>query len=418
MMKKKILIGCIADDFTGAGDAASFIASKGLNTILLNGVESDYLTDMEQYPDAVVIALKIRSIPPEEAAAESEKAYRWLVRMGAEHIYYKYCSTFDSTPKGNIGPVADNLMECMDVPFTVLCPALPVNGRTVENGTIYVNGVKLSDSPMKNHPLNPMTKSSIPELMSPQSKYPCVVLRGGDSSDTQRRMIKEASEAYEHFYVVPDYADDEEGKKVAEAFADLKLITGGSGLLEHLAGIYKKDIQERGFSFEEPEAERKTVILSGSCSEATEMQINEYKTEGQEIVELNLKRLIDEPGYLLEQWNKLNGHNKVLIKSSAKSDRIEPEFNGRNIPEVFEKAFSELSIYAKKDGYKGIIVAGGETSGAVIKALGYHSFWIGKSIAPGVPILIPVEEPEMRLVLKSGNFGGSGFFSNAIRMIE
>ncbi|MBR1456141.1 MAG: four-carbon acid sugar kinase family protein, partial [Oscillospiraceae bacterium] len=236
-----IHIGCIADDFTGAGDAASFIRKGGLKTVYING---DRLAGYVPAADveAIVIALKCRSIPPEEAVAQTGAACRWLLERGARHIYYKYCSTFDSTARGNIGPVTDALMEQCGTDRTLLCPALPVNGRTVCGGVLFVNGVRLADSPMRLHPLNPMTESEIPKLMAMQRRYPCFAvtlaeLRGDETALRARIDAQIAASGRCTFSV--DYCEDADGEQIAARFGALPLLTGGSGLLEHLARRYK-----------------------------------------------------------------------------------------------------------------------------------------------------------------------------------
>lgn len=171
-----MILGCIADDFTGASDAASFLVKGGMRTILFNGIPEQVDPAVLSHADAVVIALKTRTQETASAVADSLSAIRWLEQMGAVHFYVKYCSTFDSTPEGNIGPICDAVMEELDVTCTLLCPSLPINGRTVENGILYVNGVRLEESHMKNHPLTPMHESFIPHLMAPQSKYSCIVV--------------------------------------------------------------------------------------------------------------------------------------------------------------------------------------------------------------------------------------------------
>ena len=156
-MSKNQLLGCVADDFTGASDAASFLQKAGMKTILLNEVQQDVVIPMDT--EAIVIALKSRTIEKEKAVDDTLKAIKWLEGKGASKFYFKYCSTFDSTSEGNIGPVADAVMEYLGQEYTLLCPALPVNGRKVKEGKLYVKGVLLEESPMKNHPLTPMKKS-------------------------------------------------------------------------------------------------------------------------------------------------------------------------------------------------------------------------------------------------------------------
>jgi len=226
---------CIADDFTGASDIASFFSAEGLMTLVTNGIPGEEM-DTEG-ADVVVIALKTRTTEVDEAVCENRQALEWAVRNRFGKFYFKYCSTFDSTPKGNIGPVADMMMEELGVSYTIVCPSLPVNGRTVKNGILYVNGVPLSESPMKHHPLTPMTNSDIRVLLSEQSKYPVIQLDEaaalGDSGRT-KEMLEEMTRKWEHYYVVPDYYLESHGKAIADYFDDLVLYTGGSGLASHL----------------------------------------------------------------------------------------------------------------------------------------------------------------------------------------
>ena len=224
---KNLMIGCIADDFTGASDAASHLRNAGFRTLLLDGYDDMHSAIADDEVQAVVIALKSRAIPPEDAVRLSCEAVRALRLSGARQIYFKYCSTFDSTPRGNIGPVTDALMELLEERYTLLCPSLPANGRTVENGILYVNGVPLAQSPMRNHPINPMRNSSIPELMAAQSRYPCFALTGG----SLRLPPCDAA----HFTAVPRYRTGEDGESIAAQFGELRLLTGGSDLLYHLA---------------------------------------------------------------------------------------------------------------------------------------------------------------------------------------
>ena len=227
METKNIKIGVIADDFTGAGDAASFLEKSGAETIMYNAVPNEL-----QVCDAAVIALKTRSVTPHAAVAEVKKAVDFLKENGCERIYFKYCSTFDSTPQGNIGVVADFLLEYLAQPFTILCPSLPVNQRIVKDGNLYVNGEKLSDSPLKIHPLNPMWDSYIPNLMKPQSKYPCFIMRQKELCEGEWKQTIHALKCrYERFYIVPDYETEQDGIRIAEAFKELPVLTGGSGLL-------------------------------------------------------------------------------------------------------------------------------------------------------------------------------------------
>lgn len=233
------VLGCIADDFTGASDAASFLVKGGMSVRLYNGIPDIQAQDnetgrQEEEAQAVVIALKSRTQETARAVADSLAAARFLISQGVKQIYFKYCSTFDSTPTGNIGPVADALMDFMKAHYTILCPALPVNGRTVEDGRLMVDGIPLHHSHMKNHPLTPMWDSRIDKLMEPQSRYSCRCMgarelddfaAGVDSGKTGDRLSGGP------FYIIPDYRSQEDGERIASMFGHLPLLTGGSGLL-------------------------------------------------------------------------------------------------------------------------------------------------------------------------------------------
>ena len=237
-MGKKRILGCIADDFTGASDIASFLKKGGMSTVLFNGVpgkneEGDF--------DAAVIALKTRTQETESAVSDSLDALQWLKSKGCKHLYIKYCSTFDSTPKGNIGPIVDSALEIFNIPHTILCPALPVNGRTVDHGCLYVNGIPLQESHMKDHPLTPMWDCRIEELMRPQGKYPCLMLDREQMyapDGAIKEKINTFAREHKHFYIVPDYTEQEDAERIISLFGNLPLLTGGSGIAEALGRFY------------------------------------------------------------------------------------------------------------------------------------------------------------------------------------
>lgn len=404
METKKRILGCIADDFTGASDAASFLQKAGMTTILLNGIPSESM-DVEGY-DAVVVALKTRTEPVADAVRHSMEVVKWLEGRGITHYYFKYCSTFDSTREGNIGPILDAALEYFQEPYTILCPALPVNGRCVKDGHLYVNGVPLHESPMKDHPLTPMWDSRIKNLMEAQSKYPCFELNSAALAQASvTGWLDTLKQDYPHFYVVPDYQSDEDGQNIARLFRDCKICSGGSGILEHL----EKRIQ-------------KGILLAGSCSKATLNQIDVYRKAGHPSFRIDPEKLWS--GELtIEQildFVKAHPQDYVLVYSSDSADRVRQtqKLGKEQIAALLENTMSEIAYRLVAEGYRHVIVAGGETSGAVTKKLGYHSFRIGKSVAPGVPLMIPVEDKDVRLVLKSGNFGQPDFFERAIRIAK
>lgn len=414
------VFGCIADDFTGASDAASFLVKGGMSVCLYNGIpEKDLPDDGAQ---AIVIALKSRTQQTDLAVADSLAAARYLLSRGVQQLYFKYCSTFDSTPAGNIGPVADALMELVNAPCSILCPALPINGRTVENGNLMVNGVPLHESHMKNHPLTPMWDCSITKLMEPQSKYPCKNL------SKEHLTTASLDSAYKSFesggqpiYFIPDYIHPEDGETIASVFHPLPFLTGGSGLLEPLAKIWTKKLSSEG-TIPDSRTAGKALLLAGSCSKATLNQITWYQLQHKPCYKLDPEAMMDGRQTVDDAWNFIETHTTdtetVLVYSSDTPERVK-EYQKMGIEKVaslLEGATAELAVRAVKAGFTRIISAGGETSGAVTKGLGFRSYWIGKSVAPGVPIMVPVERKDIRLILKSGNFGQEDFFGRALSM--
>lgn len=417
-----IKLGCIADDFTGASDAASFIAKSGMRTILFNGVPGDGAPEC----GAAVIALKTRSAPREAAVADSLAALSFLRSRGAEHIYSKYCSTFDSTRDGNIGPILDALLDEMGADASILCPALPVNGRVVRDGVLYVNGVPLAESPMKDHPLNPMWDSDLSHLMRPQSKYPCVKISVGEMAigrEAAWRTIEERREAAGakggKYYIIPDYADDADARTIADLFGSMKVMSGGSGILTDLGRIYLGG--EKGEPAFASGTEGRAVVLAGSCSVATLGQIEEFRKSGNYLYKIDPKRLLDgtlDGAAIWSEASRAAGDRELLIYSSDTPDKVRElqQAGTERIASCIERAMSDIAVMAAREGRSRIIVAGGETSGAVTQALGYDSYYIGEPVAPGVPIMAPTKDARVRLVLKSGNFGAPDFFTRALEM--
>lgn len=424
--KKKIehlILGCVADDFTGASDAASFLAEQGIKTMLFNGIPKK-AADVKGCA-AVVIALKTRSIPAKQAVQESLQAFDWLRQQGAQQLYFKYCSTFDSTPTGNIGTVADAVLERYGFKYTLLCPSLPVNKRIVKDGVLYVDGKPIAEGHMANHPLNPIWNSNIDELMKPQSRYSCLVMDKKQMNNADEDImcsIKSFGENKEHFYIIPDYADDADGKRIDEIFCRLPFVTGGSGFLAHIANRIKS---EYDCIAQEKYMERingKGIALSGSCSKMTCRQCSTYAGHGKTKA-VYPKELLNGNTTVNVLYDFVKSHesDKVLIYSAGATDpnsRIyKDDAEAKAASSMLEQTMAAVAKKAYADGYNCIVVAGGETSGAVALALGFDSFIIGKSVAPGVPVMIPAENTNVRLVLKSGNFGQEDFFDKAFRMI-
>ena len=405
------ILGCIADDFTGASDAASFLVKGGMSVQLYNGIPEN-ASDLKPV-QAIVIALKSRTQETLQAVADSKHAAQFLLDQGITHLYFKYCSTFDSTPQGNIGPVCDALLEQMKAPYSLLCPSLPVNGRTVSNGRLFVNGTPLDESPMKDHPLTPMWDSRISELMRPQSHYSCQIL--------PRNASWHEPEYTEPFYLIPDYETDEDGEKIAKTFGHLPCLSGGSGLLKPLAEYL---LSGSGTSRQIPATAvpGKALLIAGSCSKMTLSQIAWYQAQNMPSLRMDPLALLNGTQTPEQIWEFIETHtdeqHAVLVYSSDTPEMVRrsQELGREKIASMLEQLSARLAEKAVEHGFTRIICAGGETSGAITKGLHFSSYEIGESIAPGVPVMIPALRPDIRLVLKSGNFGQEDFFGRALSM--
>lgn len=422
----KPIFGVVADDFTGASDAASFLQQQGLQTVLSNGIPSQPLGEDEGW-DAVVIALKSRTAPIDEAVRQSLSAFDWLSAHGADQLYFKYCSTFDSTPEGNIGPVIDAVLERINQPYTFLSPALPVNGRVVEEGHLYVNGLPLHHSSMKNHPLTPMWDSFIPNLMAGQSKYPCLVFPISNDLQQDQQKLNELVETQAaispHFTLVPDYRSEQDAETVASLFGSLPFLTGGSGILAALGRRRSPASQtETKPGNDMAPASGRSIILAGSTSAATNRQVEAWLQQGGTGFRIDPQRLMEAEGYAAQVFEAVSrSSGDLLVYSSQPPEEMranQERYGIEPLSAKIEALFHDLARQVKALGFSTIIVAGGETSGTVTHALGYNLFRIGEPMAPGVPVMIPLADPDTKLVLKSGNFGGDAFFAETISKLR
>lgn len=412
---KRELIGCIADDFTGAADVCSFLIDSGANCIIVNDIDKIKEDAVVNEVEVIVVALKIRTIPVEDALKQVKKTISWFEKIGVTRIYDKYCSTFDSSEKGNIGPILDCLIEYYGQEYTLVSPALPENKREVFNGYLFADSILLSEGSMKNHPLTPMTDSYIPRLLEKQSKYKSYRLKYSFLEEAKENIIEYINDLTEdrHFYIIPDYINDHHGVKLAKTFGDLKILSGSSSLInEWYKYLYpdKKDMESQEFSRDHSP----TLLLSGSLSQQTTKQVNDYINGGGNafrVTQDSIKRENREKIYKL-----LDELDEDLLFYSSREEKFELDDNN-SIPEEIESFFSDLAKYAVDNGLKKIIVAGGETSGAVVSKLAYNLFIAEKNITPGVPILRPVKNENIQIVLKSGNFGDDGFFKRSIQLM-
>ena len=421
------LLGCIADDFTGGTDLANTLVRQGMRTVQTNGLPGADLALPET--DALVVSLKCRSIAPAEAVRQCREALAWLRDLGCRQFFWKYCSTFDSTPKGNIGPVAEALLDDLGARLAPVCPAFPQNGRTVYKGRLFVGDLPLNESPMRLHPVTPMTDASLPRLLAPQVRgtvglvpWECV-RRGpeavhGALSDLAARGMR---------FAVADALEDADLLTLGQACADLPLLTGGSGLALGLPENFRRQglLNGEQTAASLPEPGGPVLILSGSCSEATLAQLAELTRHGHPTRQLDPFRLED-AAYLDELcgWAAAHlGADPVVVRASAESaavGTVQARLGKERSGQLVENALGRIAQACRRAGARHIIVAGGESSGAVVQALQVRAMRIGAQIAPGVPWIFSAEGrdgPPLSLALKSGNFGGRDFFSRALAML-
>lgn len=410
-------IGAIADDLTGATDLAIVLTAAGFRTAVVPGeAVSGVLPPAADGTDAVVVALKSRTAPPAEAVAGSLAALSALRAHGCDRILFKYCSTFDSTPGGNIGPVADALLDALGAPWTVVAPAFPANGRTVYRGHLFVGDDPLDESPMRDHPLTPMRDSSLPRLLAPQVRggagaVGLVALPAVTAGPAALRAALDGQAAAGARHVVVDAVCDADLVTLVEATADLPLLTGGSAVAQGLAGPHAAAEAAIPAAGDGPR-----VVLSGSASQATRAQVRAGAAAGRGI-RLDPAALRRDPA---------GTHRAVAEEALACSPADGPvvvyatgddgDLSGPEAAPLFEEALGAVARLLVERGVRRLVVAGGETSGAVVAALGVRGLVVGPRLDPGVAWARaergPGEEP-LGLVLKSGNFGGADLFVRA-----
>ena len=404
-----MLLGCIGDDFTGSSDLANTLAKSGMRTVQYTGVPSDPPTEAVE---AGVIALKSRSIDPDEAVRLSLQALDWLKAQGCQQFFFKYCSTFDSTERGNIGPVADALAEALDAHKVIVCPAFPAAGRSIYQGYLFVNEVLLNESGMENHPLTPMKDANLWRLMTAQSRYavglvPAATVLGGADAIAQRMQAEHQSG---NRMLVVDALRDEDLIAIGKAAKGLPLITGGSGIALGLPANFGCE----GNPVLWQAQKGKAAILSGSCSDTTRGQIKHH-LQTHSGFKIELAKVIDgeqTPEKLAHQIVETDG--VPLAYSSADPQEVQKiqQTFGREVSAArLEEFFGQTAQCLVRLGVTRLQVAGGETSGAVVESLKLESFEIGPEIDPGVPALRAGDN--LVIALKSGNFGSVDYFEKA-----
>ena len=422
-------LGCIADDFTGATDLANNLVRAGLRTVQTIGVPADGQVPADA--EAVVIALKSRTIPAADAVVQSLQALRWLQAQGAQQVYFKYCSTFDSTAAGNIGPVTDALLDALHGPgqgFTIACPAFPENGRTVFKGHLFVGDVLLSDSGMRDHPLTPMRDANLVRVMQAQTRRRVglvahdVVARGPEAI----RARFAALQAEGVGVAVVDAVDNADLMHIGAALAGLPLVTAGSGIAIGLPPNW--GVTADGAADQLPPAQGWRAIVSGSCSLATHAQVQHFRQAGGAALALDPLALAAGSQGVAEvlAWATPRlAQGPVLVYATAEPAAVlavQAQLGVARAGALVEESLAAIACGLVQAGVRQLLVAGGETSGAVVQALGVQQMAIGPQIDPGVP-WTAVQSPlagdqPLHLALKSGNFGSTDFFTKAFRLLE
>jgi uncharacterized protein YgbK (DUF1537 family) len=412
------LLGCIADDFTGATDLAGMLVQAGMRTVQMIGVpEAPVPADV----DAIVVALKSRTIPAVDAVAQSLAALAWLQNAGCRQFYFKYCSTFDSTDAGNIGPVTDALMSALDTRFTIACPAFPENRRTIYLGHLFVGDKLLSESGMENHPLTPMKDPNLVRVLQRQTKRKVGLVAcdavSASAEAVRRRFAQLREQGVE--IAIADALSNDDLRRLGAACADLPLVTAGSGLALGLGQNFSGALEGAGKADRLPQTPGFRAVLAGSCSLATQGQVAALKAAGRPayvVDPLNLARGEDVAAAALGWAESCLPEGPVLIYATAPAEQVkavQTELGSERAGQLVEQAFARIARGLVDRGVRQLIVAGGETSGAVVSALGVNGLRIGPQIDPGVPWTASLSGVPLALALKSGNFGSEDFFLKA-----
>ena len=422
-----VLLGVIADDFTGATDLCNTLVRRGMRTVQLIDVPSPDT----QVPDAeaVVVALKSRTIPAEDAVRMSLSALAWLRAAGARQILFKYCSTFDSTDQGNIGPVAEALLDALGAGFTLFCPAFPEAGRTIYKGYLFVGDVPLSESGMRDHPLTPMRDPSLVRVLQRQSQGRVGLVQhqtvAQGAAAIRAAFAELQRQGFRHAIV--DAITDHDLEAIGKAAADLALITGGSGIALGLPSNFRRQgwLGEGNDADTLPPVGGMAAVLSGSCSQATQAQVAHMINAGaahtfivNPLVAAQTENFAAEA---LAWAEPLLDETPLLFASTAGPKfvaKVQEQLGRERAGAVVEKVMAEIAKGLVERGVRRLVVAGGETAGAVVQALGVTGLRIGRQIDPGVPWTVSLGEPPLALALKSGNFGAADFFLRAFAVLD
>ncbi|MCG0284275.1 3-oxo-tetronate kinase [Streptomyces sp. PSAA01] len=420
-----IRLGCIADDFTGATDLANNLVRAGMRVVQLIDVPPGGAEEPVD-ADAVVIALKSRTVPAADAVEASLRALAWLRSAGAEQIYFKYCSTFDSTPAGNIGPVAEALMDALGTDFTIATPAFPDNGRTVFKGHLFVGDVLLSESGMRHHPLTPMTDPHLVSVLGAQTTRAVGLIDHtvvGSGAEAVRARIDELR-AQGAGIAIADAVSNDDLVRLGAAVQGLPLVTAGSGLAIGLPANWGFTPSHAAAQLPPPGGHR--AVISGSVSTATNRQVLEFLRAGRPAFSVDPLRIAageDVSGQALAFAESHLADGPVLFYSTEAPEAVrtvQSKLGAGEAGELVERTLARVAQGLVERGVRQLVVAGGETSGAVVRALGITGLRIGPQIDPGVPwCAAPLPGGDtLHITLKSGNFGGPAFFTDAFALLD
>jgi uncharacterized protein YgbK (DUF1537 family) len=417
------LLGCIADDFTGATDLANMLVRGGMRTVQSIGIPTaEMAADLDA--DAIVIALKSRTTPAAEAVEESLAALEWLRERGCEQIFFKYCSTFDSTAAGNIGQVSEALLKKLGSDFTLACPAFPENGRTIFRGHLFVQDQLLNECGMQHHPLTPMTDANLVRVLQSQTQQKVGLLRYDSIAKGAEGVRSKIAElrAEGVSMAIADALSDADLYTLGEACADLPLLTGGSGLALGLPGNFRKAGKLRDIDAAKLEpVVGGEVVLAGSASVATNGQVAAWLDANRPALRINpLELAAGRP--VVEQaleFARKAGETVLIYATSSPNEvkAVQEKLGVERAGALVEDALGQIAKGLLHAGVRRFVVAGGETSGAVVQALGVQLLQIGAQIDPGVPATVSSGAQPLALALKSGNFGGRDFFSKALKQL-
>lgn len=429
-MTHRLLLGCIADDFTGATDLANNLVRAGMRAIQTIGIPTQPLrSDV----DVVVIALKSRTIPVADAVAQSLAALHWLQAQGAKQIYFKYCSTFDSTSEGNIGPVTEALMQAMGTDFTIATPAFPDNGRTVFKGHLFVGDVLLNESGMQHHPLTPMTDPNLVRVMQSQCASSVGLIdfktvAQGEAAILSRIDVLKSQGCR---IAIVDALSNDDLLRLGPALRDMPLLTAGSGVAIALPANF--GLQPTPNTSALPSLQGMQAVIAGSCSTATQKQVAHFKAQGLPTLALDPIRLVQDDAahaaVVSEALAWAKSHltqgaetiSPVLIYSTASPESVkatQAQYGAQVVGDRVEHALASIAQGLHQLGVGQLVVAGGETSGACVQALGITQLQIGQQIDPGVPwCYAHTDARGLHITLKSGNFGSEDFFTKAFRQL-